>query len=81
MGSGGAVSAASPGSLTSMKLNVHVRIDYRLADVDHSFPVGVHDVPDDLAQIAMGAGWASPVVEEKAKAAPTNKARKAPENK
>lgn len=66
-----------------MKLNVKVEIAYRLGETDHLFPTGEHDVPDDMAQIAMGAGWGSPVDDEpKAQKAPANKARKAaPENK
>lgn len=61
-----------------MRLKVNTRIAYRLNAEDYVFDVGEHDVPDALAEIALGAGWA----ELAGKSPPANKARKAaPENK
>jgi hypothetical protein len=64
-----------------MKLNVKVPFTYVLDGTRHGYDLGEHDVPDAMAEVAMGAGWASPV-ETKAAAPAANKARKAaPENK
>ena len=64
-----------------MKLQFKTAQTYRLGDVVHHYPEGEADVPDDMATIALGAGWATLVDEPKAKQAHPNKARKAPDNK
>jgi hypothetical protein len=64
-----------------MKLNFKTAQTYRLGDVTHHYPAGESDVPAEMAEIALGAGWAVVVDEPKAQKAPANKARKAPDNK
>lgn len=63
-----------------MKVKVIKPFVYRLGTDEHAHDAGPADMPEDMAQIAMGAGWAVPVDDEPPK--PTTKARKAaPENK
>jgi hypothetical protein len=65
-----------------MKLSFKSAQTYRLGETVYEYQEGEADVPDEMAEIALGAGWATLVEEPKAKKPPANKAIKvAPENK
>lgn len=65
-----------------MKVNVIKPFAYRLGTDEHAYAEGPADMPEPMAQIATGAGWAVVADDDEPAPKPATKARKAaPENK
>jgi hypothetical protein len=63
-----------------MKLTVLRPFSLKVGAAQHTHDVGEADVDDEVAEVALGCGWAVPAASDPAR--PATKARKgAPENK